>query len=87
MESFPGLEHVERRNKREVTIRPAIHLGSLTGRWQQFVADATASALAPFPMSLTSSEYVVAFQRRGGKSAPFAHCGISRQTTGEVVRL
>ena len=49
-------------------IRPAIHLVSLTGRWQHFVADA--SALAPFPMSLTSSEYVVALPRRGGKNAP-----------------
>lgn len=86
-EPFPGLEHIERRTERQVTIRPADHLVSLTGRRRHFIADATTSACGPFPVWPTSSGYVVASLRRGGKSTLSAHRGLSRLTTGEVVRL
>ncbi len=48
VEPFPGLEHIERRTERQVTIRPADHLVSLTGRRQHFIAGA--SSRSPFPV-------------------------------------
>jgi hypothetical protein len=68
-------------------IRPVDCIVGLARLRQHWTAVAHADARTPFPVALTSCEYVVASRRGGSSSTPLAHRGLSRQTTGEVVTL